>query len=277
MSQTAFYSGILVFGGVQIPCFPGATFQDPKNAQNPPIIGNYYESPNYAPGLRVPMINVQFAIRDTMTEALSATLLGWLFNRTALPDHDTNTIGSDVKFWNGRKGWTLTGAKLDSISLSFSRGSLSMSARFVGTGKSALGAAPSFTAWDGTKLITGQNVTIWPSGALSPDCTVQGSLSISNNHRPSPCMNGSAYPAAMNASQLTAAFSLVRRTDASDLVDGDDIEIRIAGTTLTRSFFVKNPIWQTGDNLGIDVPENMQTWGCLVTGDPGNGAPITYT
>jgi hypothetical protein len=274
MSQTPFYSGVITLGGLAIPCYPNSQFADPFNDQNPAIIGNYFESSNYAPGLRVPVITVSIAPRDHASEVFGTTFLGWLFSRTAIPEHDTSVIGSGIKFWNGRKGWDISGVKLDSLQIQFSRGSLGVNARFVGTGKTALGAAPSFTPWDDTILLSGINVTIRPEGSVSPDCAVGGSLTMSNNHRPSPCMNGSRYPAAMNASQFTAGLQLTRRTSADDLVSGDYVDIVIDGANIDRTFRVVNPIWQTGDDLGIQVPENMQAWQCLVTGGAANGAPV---
>ncbi len=281
--QLPFYAGIILIGGIQIPVAPGAAFENPFNENSPPIIGNYYESESYAPGLREPMITVQFIVRDKATECLSAAFLDYLITRTALPEHNTNIIPGGIKFWDGDSGVWMHGAKLDSLQIGFSKQSLTISARFVGANEGAtvaveaLGAAPTFTAWDATTIIPGHVVTVWPSGAGAADCAISGSLTMSNNHRPNPCMNGSPYPKSMDASQFTAGLQLTRRATAADLVSGVALEIRIGAINIPRNLFVRNPRWQTGPNRNIGVPETFKTWSAQVKSGTANGFPIYYS
>lgn len=281
--QVPFYQGILIFAGIQIPCAVGASFQNPFSDQSPPMIGNFYESPSFAPGLQVPMITVNFIVRDLTTECLAAAFLNYFFDRTNTFEHNTNIMPGGIKFWNGVKGWTLRGAKFDSLQIGFSKQSLSISARFVGANEGAtpaveaINTAPAFTAWNDAAIIPGFKVTVWPDGATNPDCAISGSLTLSNNHRPNPCMNNSQFPKSMDASQFTAGFQLTRRTSATDLVQGAKVDIIIAGTNITRTFTVWNPRWQTGNNLTIEAPEGFQQWVAQVKGRPGNLVPVSYS
>lgn len=280
--QVPFYIGKVVVGGLQIPVLPGSAFINPRADQSQPIIGNYYESPSFAEGLRMPMVNLIISVRDKTTEALGTTFLNWFFNRTTDESNNTGLIPGGVQFWNGIKGFSMRGAKLDSIQLGFSKQSLSMSVRIVGANEGATAAVtplvtpPTWTEWDDTALIPGFKVTGWPDGATAPDCMISGSLTLSNNHRPNPCSNGSEYPKSMDASQLTAGLQLVRRTSADDLVSGTPFDIRIDGVNIDRTFRFYNPRWQTMDNLTIEAPENYQQWAAQVKGRSGNLSPVAY-
>jgi hypothetical protein len=280
--QTQGYKGRILIGGAQYPILPGARLSAPRNTVNPPFIGNFFESWQFAEGLISPVFQCNFLVRDSTSEVLSATFLDYFFARTVTVDHDTLYIPGGIKFWDGRRGWSLYGVKADRLSLSFVKGGgIQMSATFCASNADAghvameaLGAAPSFATFDSAPLLYGQHITF--GGALA-GLVFGANLDLANNHRASEAMNGSIYPAEQNASQFTASASLRMRTSSTPPVDDTAITIVLTGANVTRTFTLQNPQNQTPNDLSQDYPEVFRSYQLKLRGTTSNGAPVAYS
>ena len=159
---TPFFKGFILVGNIAIPVLPNAQFTCPQNWSLPPILGNLWQF-DYGQGLRSPMIELSFVVRDNTTEALSAQLMTWALSRST-NNSDTPYIGAGggpppplgtapgatspdggtyglldvtdgISFWDGAVGTQMTGAKVASFSLGCSKGDdIRFTMRFMGSG-----------------------------------------------------------------------------------------------------------------------------------------------
>jgi hypothetical protein len=279
--QTQGYKGVVLIGGTSIPVLSDPSVVAPENDVNPPIIGNFFESPNYAQGLIEPIINFNFAVRDNATELFGTTFLDYFWTRSNDAAHDTSIIEGGITFWDGVSGWQMNGVKADSLSISATKtGGPRVSGRFCASNAEgtdamvALTEAPSFTGWDNTPLLYGQNITFGGALAGRP---MGFDLNISNNSRPNNAFNGSRYPEAYNASMMTAGFQLQMRAADTIPADGTGIAIVISGTGWSRTLTVQNPLNQTPKNRTISYPEVMRSYSFKCLQGASNTAPVVFT
>lgn len=293
VAVTQFYKGIVLIGGAQYPALPTAAFACPKNFIIPPTIGNYWQW-NFAEGFQQPSVDLVLMCRDkgatgAFAEVLSTTFLNYWFTRSSDAAHDTTQISGGVKFWNGRSGFTLGGAKAESFSLSASKGQvLQFTARFLFNSITTLGSAPSFTAWDNSAPLTGKNVTLTDStggGSLLANSVWNVGLSFANNSTPDMAMDGTNLPADNNAGMQTAGLNLQVQAATTTVPDNNPavstpvtIGIVITGANGTRTFTLNNPINQTALNHEIPTGRVMRqhSYVCL-GGDGQTTAPISIS
>ena len=265
--QTPFYKGILLIGSLQIPCYPNPSFTCPRNVDAPPIIGNYWQF-NYADGLQQPYVDINIAVRDKTGEALSAAFLSLFHTRSSDVAHDTGVISGGIKFWDGRSGFTMAGAKADSYTIHVAKPELiQMTARFCGTLPTALGSAPSFSAWDNSKMLRGTKAQVADMNVWSVD------LSYSNNHNPDMSLDLTNGPAACNAGMMTAGLSTSVQAADTVLADSEPIEITIVGTAGAITFTVNNPVDNARDNRMINAPRVMRPHQYVSLGGDGQTTP----
>jgi len=226
-AQTQFYQSKIMIGGSVVPCFPEAAFYAPPNYVVPPILGNFWQV-NVGVGLIQPYVELSFALRDKTSEVLYGTFLDYWFARSADVAHDTAAIPSGIVFWDGYKGWSLSGAKADSFSIGASKGSaIQFTARFCGTSFAAQNSdpAPGFVGWSTDSLLMfdrigfDSNLTsrVWRFDA-----------SFSNNHNPDLSLDGTVTPAACNAGMQTAGFQITCQAK-------DDVGVVGMGTVADES------------------------------------------
>ena len=298
--QTPFFNAAVIIGnGMPIPAQPGARLSNPLNYAAPPIIGNTYQW-NYGPGVRQPSVDINLICRDIadtdnsgtgLGEAFGSSLLYSFFSRTTDGAFDTYAVGTEsaptgtVTYWDGVSGFTLTGAKAESFTLSCSKGDdLIMSCRFVFTGATTLGAAPTLPTWSSAPLLKFNSLSFASALANLP---WSFSLSYANNHTPNMALNGSVYPVAWNAGIPTAGFNMKVQAVDTVPVNGTPIEITITGAASgkSRNFTINNPLNNTPDDRNITAPRVFRdhTYLCLgiagrdASGSPGGNAPLSWS
>jgi hypothetical protein len=292
--QTPFYKAFIRFGNnLLIPALPGMRLTCPKNWAIPPIIGNYWQL-NYVEGFRQPTVDVNLVIRDVPSSApngLEATSpLFWSYALCRYDtdnSHDTPYIAGGITFWNGRSGFTMYGAKLDSFTLSTAKNEdLTLSCRFIGsnydyyiqeTGAQALSPISSYNPlpyvveWGEYPPLRFQSCN-WANGIVSPqggssnlaDVVWRYGLSYSNNHHPNMALDGTSFPAAANAGMLTCGLDLT--------VQADDLE---------PDFFAfyqgGGGDWYNGYNqapFGSGLPVNEPAETLLISGSVSGGIGV---
>lgn len=300
--QTPFYKGIILIAGVPYPVYPGAQLLCPRNYVAPPIIGNFWRL-NYSQNVRTPTIELSMVVRDKASEALGATFLGYAFARSGDTANDTliigagdGTINDGLIFFNGRIGFQLICAKLDSFQMSSSKGDdLRFVCRFVGTelrpltgtaagevsqgimtasGISNANVIAASAQWTNVPLMRFQHAT-WTYGVIGTETAINNfsrwSISFSNQHTPDPSLNGTVWASAQNAGERMASMSaLVQAADT--YVDNDGVfapyggglplqmNLRYTGpkSGSTAVLTVPNAMNSSADNLGITQPRVMQ-------------------
>lgn len=274
-AQTQFYKSWIVFGGLNIPIYPGAQLNIPRNYAIPPIVGNYWQF-NYGDGFVNPTIDVQIAIRDVATEALSLNFLNLFMTRSADVAHDTSALTGGIVFYNGRRAIQLLGAKADSFSIGSSKGDdIRFSARFCGTGIAAT-TAPLTPAWSNANILRFNKGTF--AGALA-GILWRYDLSFGNNHNPDMSLDGTTGPANQNAGMMTVGFNVMAQAVDDTAVSAvTSAALTIAGANVSRTFTLPNLLCETPDNTGITAPRNMvqRSYHCL-GGDGQTTAPLTLS
>lgn len=276
MPQVQFYKAAILIGDVAIPCYPGAALQNAKNWAVPPIIGNYW-SLNYGDGLRQPIVDLQFCIRDKAGEILSSPFLDLFFSRSSDVAHDispiTGSTYNGLAFWDGQDGFVLLGAKWDSFTIGSSKGDdIRMSARFVGSGVSTISVAPPYPGWDTSNILRFNKITF--AGGLANK--VWGfNLSVSNNCHPNMALDGTQYPTEWNAGQVTAGFQMtMQASDAWSLPsDGASIAFTISGTGRSRTFILSRVLNQTPDDRSVSPPRIMRQYQFVCLGGDAQTTP----
>lgn len=279
-AQTVWYKSQIKIGATAIPCYPNARLTCPMNWAIPAIIGNYWQY-SYGVGLRQPAVDVTFAVRDKTGEALSSTLLGMFFTRSADGAHDTTAVSGGIQFWNGRSGFTLGGAKAESFTMGCSKGDeIRFSARFVGTSITPLGAAPGVTAWDSSRILRFKAVNF--GGSLA-NIVWSFNLSFSNNHTPDLSLNGSEFPADQNAGMQTAGFVISAQESDSATIEALDSSgpfsqtIVITGTGGNLTLTLNGLLNQTPNERDVRVPRIMRDYSFACLGGSGQTTPpITF-
>ena len=270
---TQFYRAVVLVGGIQYPIIPTAGFSCPKNFIIPPIIGNLWQF-NYTEGFQQPSVDLIFIPRDkgasgAFSEVFSSTFLNYFLRGTA---DDTSTISGGLVFWNGQDGWTLSGAKADTFSLSVAQGQLiGFTARFLFNGITYLSTAPSFTAWDNSAPLIGKNAAVSFGSAAQTGSVWNLGLTYSNNHTPDMSLNGTNFPTDNNAGMQTAALNFT--VQAAQGIQGGTTAVPdnnpvpsslttvsciITGVNGTRTFTVNNPIDQIGNNREVPLGRVMR-------------------
>ena len=284
--NTPYYKGILQIGGLNIPCYPGASFAVPKNWQVPQVIGNYWAY-HYTSGFQSPVVELQLVVRDVTTECLSTTFLNYFLLRgqgvvgTDSNDpisDDTTPIAGGINFWNGRQGFNMTGVKADSFSLSCGKGEqIRMTARFAGTGMTVLSAAPTFTKWTSDPILNYKAVNF--TGSLA-NIVWNWNTSYSNNHTPDMSLNNSDFPAAHNAGTRVAMLDYMLQASSAQPADLTGIGITIAGATLTRNLNFASILDGNPSDLTVSAPRSMRRHQLQILGtDPQDPtkAPLTIS
>lgn len=285
--QTQFYKSLLVIGTRVYPALPGCRMSMPLNYDVPPIIGNYWQW-NYGPGLVSPTVEVQLVMRDTANECFDLSFFQMFLTRSNDAAHDTAVISGGITFWNGRRGFTLNGAKADSFSIgSGANQSVTLSCRFVGTSLTPVSTAPAFTGFSNATELRFPNVSFAEPFA---NAVWNFNMSFANNHNPDLSMNGTAFATAMNAGMQTAGFSCLMQAYHTPATLGiangtypapatpTPIAVSITCTTGTRVFTLANPIINNPNDLMAQAPRNMNEYSFICLGADGivNG-PLAVT
>lgn len=282
-NQTAFYSSYVEIGGANYPVLGnGARLSAPANWAIPPIIGNLWQV-NYGAGLVSPVVDVNFAVRDKASEVLATAFLNTFLTRSADAANDTSILSGGIVFWNGRSGFTLNNAKADSFVLSCSgKGAdLNLSARFLGTSITALGAVPAGAPygsapiiWDKSPLLRFASVSF--GGALA-NVVWSFSLSFSNNSNPDLALDGTTGPSNINAGLQTCGLQYTVQAATTSVIDNGllpppssptALTIVITGANITRTFSLSNPIDATPNELTTNVPRVMRSHQVIALGLP---------
>jgi hypothetical protein len=287
-SQTPYFQAVAKIGSLIIPCAPGANLMCPKNLQLPPIIGNAYQW-NVGEGLQSPTVDLDLIVRDVADEALGSTLMTLFFGRTnPATDVAFDTDSTTVTFWDGRTGFTMTGAKFEAFTLSCSMGQdIRLTARFVGTGITAIDSPMSLIDWSNANVLRFPHLTIADqTGATGTAGTPTSSgylagrawsvnLSCANNHTPNLGLNGTVFPTDMNAGSPTAGASVTLQAADGPPLEGVPIVVTVGGSNITRHFSINNPLHNTDQNRQIGAPRVMRTYQLICRGLAGRDS--TYT
>jgi hypothetical protein len=310
--QSIFYKSVVLINGTAYSILPNGTrISAPKNYSIPPIIGNYWQF-NFGAGLRQAVVDVAFVPLDSTTGVISDTFLNYALTRTNDTSHDTSVIGP-IAFWNGRDGFTLTNAKMESFSISSSKGQpISFSARFVGGQLLPIGAYSSpFTTWDSSTYTTTQMqqsrlpilqfMSVNFLGGLA-NVVWSFNLTFSNNHTPNIPLDGSEWPIAQNAGMQTVAFNCMVQAATLKAVDINynssygtvpdnspatgapdntvpgsltTIQFTITGATMGAvTFTLNNPVDQTPDEHDVQAPRLMRSHQYSCLGGGANGQAL---
>lgn len=305
--MTQFYKAVVLINGSTYAVRPeGTRLQCPKNYQVPAIIGNYWQL-NFGEGIRQPMVDVNFIVRNKSNEVMNPAFFSMFHTRTNDAAHDTTALAGGITFWNGRQGFVLNNAKADSYTIGCASGDyIRLSARFVGSTITPITTTPTFTtAMDRANVLVFKYLSF-----LSGFSNVvwNFNLTFSNNHSPNIPLNGTEFPVDQNAGMQTARFSstVQAATQAAKFATGgatnpfynssfgtvpdngqnpppaspDTIAFQITGTDyganptpFTRTFTLNNPIDNTPDDLDIPQGRVMKGHDYICLGGDGQSTP----
>jgi hypothetical protein len=265
--QTQWYKAVVLINGSMYACKPeGTRLNCPKNYQVPAIIGNFWQL-NFGEGIRQPMVDVSFVVRNKSNEVMNPAFFSMFHTRTNDAANDTTALTSGITFWNGRQGFVLNNAKADSYTIGCSSGDqVRLSARFVGSTLTPLTTTPVYsTAFDRANILVFKYLTFL--GTLA-NVVWNFNLTFSNNHSPNIPLNGTEFPVDQNAGMQTASFNYTVQaaTQAANFATGG----------ATNPFF--NSAWgQVPDNGLVPPPATPETVAFQITGTDFGTTPVPFT
>lgn len=280
--QSAFYKSIIQLGTLgTIPVLPGITLNVNENYAVPPIIGNYWQY-SFGQGFINPTLECSLVFRDVAGEVMTQAFWDAVLARSNDFSHDTPSIG-DITFQDpDGSGFILRNAKFASVSLSCSKGAeISLNCSFAGTNVDPITTPLAFAGWSNANIMRFKNVDF--GGSLQAQVWEWG-LSFSNNLTPNMALNGSEFPADQNAGMMTASFNMSTQIRTANRPDNgvfpapafaalQPIQIIIAGTTKTLTFFMQNPVNNTKRMRQIAAGRVMQPSSYALLGGSSTGSP----
>lgn len=287
MSQVQFFKSYLRWklGGTYyyVPCLPNAILSCPGAFIVPPVIGAVAKV-NYCYGLRIPVVDVNLVQLDGMYPAgsigpLTHAFISYAFDRGPLfdtiPFGDGLTTGID--YWDGNSGFTLVGAKFESIRIGTAKGAdLNIACRFVGTGITVIESPVSVPVWSNNSPLRFQSLNY---GSPLTGLVWATDFSYSNQHRPvRQIISGTPFPYAMVAGAPIATINLITQTaDGGIVPTGGPLGFTVSGNSSSMSITATNVINNTVDNRRIQIPRTMREHSLMLLGNQGDISPIFYT
>lgn len=303
--QTLGIFGAVKIGGQVYTALAAPRLICPENWVVEPIVGNAYEV-LYAPGLRQPVVEMEFCPRDLLGDVLSSTFLAYFFSRTAGPVFDAPLIGDaaptgtptaaspgnpGIRFSDGVSLIDCYGVKADSLTLSTAKGeNLRVVCRFAAASIVAYDAGATGVAAACASLIPVVTVTnpalrfsnVTFGGSLA-SVVFAFSLTWSNNLAGNMALNGSVFPVELNAQMPTAGFSYT--VQAGDTVPRGETNaaVTVTGAAGAATFTAQRMIVNNPDDRAIPQGRVLRSYSfrCLgaanANANLAASAPITYT
>jgi len=303
-----FYKAAILIGGTAYPALPNTcVLTCPRNFAIPPIIGNFWAY-NYADGLRQPVVSVQLVVRDGIGsgDVLSSTFLNYFMLRSQNDlAHDVFPISGGITFVDqgpnaggvSGNGFVLGGSgicKANSFSLMASKGDdLIFNCTFAGTSLDTIGNV-TMPGFDERPPLRFNNVNFLQNNLAGKVYRV--AVGYTNNLTPNLALDGTNFPADVNAGMMQASLSLTMQGGDSPPVDETQVDMVIYGAgrpsgvaahgnsgnsgSALRTFTLPNVINQTRDERRITSPRIMRSYdfACLGAGATGNiTAPLVIT
>jgi hypothetical protein len=281
------YKSQMAVGSYLWPVPPGgASLNWPLNYSVPPMAGNFWRI-NYIQGFQQPSVDATIVLVDGSVNTcplVTSTLQNLWMTRTSDYQHDTSAIAGGISFFDAYSGFAFTSAKMNSFSLSGSKGDdvrFSMNAGLFGTIPSVTTTAPA-----AYNSFTGNPVRFQSLSFTHNSSPLNGllsfSISFTNNNTPDMSMVGtgpqSPFPVDVNAGEQTCSATFTFQANSTQhIATGDTITVQVSQGSIGATFTLSSLVVDTPNNRSIGSGRQTRTYSCTVVGENDSTPPLTIS